>query len=759
MWVVVALVSVLLLLTGCGCDDESQPSAAEASSAEPAAPDAPSEPADAPGQDLVRMLHACEIRHRGISIDLGAPDDKSRRGYRVGPFEDVVDVQRGGATFARVLTRRVAYEFWLDEPVEGVFVSARVHGTTAGRVRVALDDRRLGSGKLVEGETRVVSLPPLSTALPAGRHRVTLTFSGRKPAPERGYAEIDWIRIGVEDDLAATYAAPTREDVVSDVVLDGTPRRSIVLRAPATVRCPMRPAPDARLRLALGFWGTGRGTAEVRVVADGEPPVKLAERRISGGAGATWVPMNIDLGGHTSQVVALELNALESSRGGRVVFGDPAVVRAEPLPRTPEARTVVLVVASGLERRHVPPWGPTGGLTAVGDLARRASAFSTYRVPSTVPAAVMASLLTGLSPRAHAVEDPAARLAESVRTLSEMFKEAGGRTAMFTGAPSTFPAFGFDAGWDEYKTYSPVKDIPASAPLDDAAKWLEQALAEEGDRRRLLVVHTRGAHPPWDVPREDVAKLPPEEYGGPIDARRGGITLGNVRARRSRAQRRLDDHDWTRLRALERAALDRQNDGLSRLIRLLERKNAWEDTLFVLVGDVAPGDPPEIPFDPAGPLEEDRLLVPLIVKFPKGGLAGREVGAQATSVDVARTILEALALQVPEHVEGVDLFQLASGREPVVGRASVAVLGDSYSTRLGSLLLTGRFGRVPKLCRLDVDPACLGDALASKPIASQALWQWTHDFEVSARARRRVPREPASVDPETAAALTVWGDI
>jgi hypothetical protein len=39
------------------------------------------------------------------------------------------------------------------------------------------------------------------------------------------------------------------------------------------------------------------------------------------------------------------------------------------------------------------------------------------------------------------------------------------------------------------------------------------------------------------------------------------------------------------------------------------------------------------------------------------------------------------------------------------------------------------------------------------------LWAWTYFGLVDAHERRQAEREPASIDPTTAAALTVWGDI
>ena len=265
-------------------------------------------------------------------------------------------------------------------------------------------------------------------------------------------------------------------------------------------------------------------------------------------------------------------------------------------------------------------------------------------------------------------------------------------------------------------------------------------------------------HPPWDLTRDEMAALPPDEYAGVLDARRGGIILAKIRGRRRRRARRLADDDWTRLRAIEGAVMLKQNAALLRLVSMLKEKGAWDRTLFIFVGDVGAGAAPRIPFNPAGSLTEARLLVPLVVKFPDGKLAGSRTQIPATAVDIARTALDELGLDAPEQVTGIDLFRGASGMPPVVGRPLFATLGEHYSTRFGSWLLEGRLGRVPDLCRLDVDPACVNDVLDSEPIAARSAWQWTFDAETAA-ARLRTPREPARIDIDTANALTVWGDI
>jgi Sulfatase len=419
------------------------------------------------------------------------------------------------------------------------------------------------------------------------------------------------------------------------------------------------------------------------------------------------------------------------------------------------------LLEAAIDRRRVPPFGPTGKLSALGELGHTATAFSGYRSPSVVVQSVAASLLTGLSPRTHRVEDASTRIADSVRLLSEMVKETSGRSALFTGVPSSFAAFGFGAGWDTFEAVSPVLDLPATEPMARALKWLETELDDEHAGPRLLVVHARGSHPPWDLTRDETQGLKPGEYSGIMDARRGAILLAALRARKTRVAHHLQEDDWIRLHALEDAALAKEDTLIGQLVALLKRKGVWDQSMIVLAGDVSAGEPPESPFATQGPLTEDRLAVPLIIKFPGGDLAGRDEPVPASAADVSATILTALGIPVAESIEGVDLYAAAHGRVSVVTPPLIATAAGRYSTRLGSWLLRGELGKIPTLCAVDLDPACVNDVFDQRPYAARALWLSTFRAESSSLTAVGRPKEKptAVLDAETIAALTVWGDL
>lgn len=751
-----------LLVVASGCRREEPPPSRSGNQPPPPVAASPS-PGRAPEPeriDLLKELSRCEIEHRGRLLDFGGTQPPSR-GFAAAQAEPPPSIDRGGDTFERLYSRETLLDFWLDEPASDVSVTVRLYSMLAKWLYVAIDDKRLGAQKLVVGETRAVSFPTNAGTLGRGRHRLSLRFAGSPRGSKEPIVDLDWVRIGPVLESGANYAAPTLRDVVSDVVLDNVPKRAIVLRAPSVVRCFFRPSADAKLRVGLGFWGAGRGTAEIALVSDEKAPRVLSTRKISGGDGGSFTPVSLDLTPAAGELVGLELRAVEGSRGGRVVFGDPIISRATAeMPHAPPARTVVLVVLASVDRGRLPPWGPAANMPALADLAKHAVVFSAHRAPSSVPAASFASLISGTSPAVHGIERPGDKLRPKVATLAETLKEAGGRTALFTGVPTSFAPFGFAGGFDAFETFSPVADVPATEPLTRAQSFLEQELASGGSSPHLVVAQLRGGHPPWDLTHEEASALKPQEYSGILDPRRGGIVLGALREKQKKTSRKIGDDDWIRLRALHDAALTKQDAALARLIAMLKAKGAWNDTLLIVTSDVGLGSGPEIPFGPAAPLTEDRLLLPLIVRFPRDALGGKEVTLPSTATDVSTTILRALGLE-PSAQSGADLFARGSGVASLGGDIDVAATGTDYSARLAGWLLRGTTSRTPRLCASDIDPSCINDALDLRPGAARALWLAVFDAaaEDARVASRLGPRQRAEPDPETLAALTVWGDV
>lgn len=700
----------------------------------------------------------CVLGHRGITLDLGSPAVEARRGFAVTPQGDVEWVVREGSRFGRFSSKRITYDLWVDRPYRSVALSAKVHGAGARHLAAYVNDQHIGIIRLDADKTRIARFPLREMELAPGRHRLTLTFLG-KPSGKKNanlpQGEISWINLAETHPKTNTDTPPTRLDTFVNVALADRPHRAAALRPRSNLHCPVWVPSEAHLRLSLGLWGQGKGQAEILVARDGESPVSLGVYELDGERG--WMAVDESLAQFAGQLVRLEFVTHHTTEGARVAFGEPRVERTKsPAPAAifSPARRAIVVVLSGLGRRHAPPGSRSHGLLSVARFAQKATYFSGYRNPSTLAPTVMASLLTGKSPRTHGLEDISSRLPDSVETLAQLVRSVSGRAAFFTAVPTSFGNYGFDRGWEQFETISPVEDRPATEPLTLAQRWLETSAPSPG--AQLAVLHLRGGHPPFDVPLERARELPPYEYGGDIDPRRAALQVAAVRNRPRPALRKLLDEDWVRLEALQRVALEKQDAALARLFRWLQEEQYWDDSLIVVMGDVTSGEAPDVPFVPQAPLGEDRLHAPLLVKWPGGALAAHEISHPVTTVDLSATLLRALGVPAPKDLEGLDLRDFAGGQAEFRQRALYATGGTAFATRMGEWLLRGDFGAVPTLCRLGPDPSCVNDLLNDHPLVAQALWQWTFRRERSERAAAP-ERTPLELAREFQAALTVWG--
>jgi hypothetical protein len=764
-WSGLAALAAAALLAGCGscggAPTGGDPTASTAAPAPPVAASGSSDSARAPAPrvvfDFVRELAGCDLEHRGLLADTGTDATVGRYGWLVGAPPGLRTVEHDGSTWARATDKKLELSFVLTEPTP-IFVAARTMGHLSRSAGVYLDDQPVGTLTFGRGQIRVAQTGTTSMPVDPGLHMLTLRFAGRARGEDEGLVDLDWVRLGVPDDSPSTYGPPTLKDLVApSAALSGVPHRSLALRSPGAVRCPLRLAEGARLKAAIGFQGAGEGDAEIRLLRDGQKPVTLHQLHVKGGDKAAWTDVDLPLDGRGSALATIELRAVEAPRGTRILLGDPAIVLPPPFPpAAPAAKAVVIVVLDGVERPDLPPWSdkPRAPLPALAELAKSATVFERHRAPTTVVSAAVASLLTGLPPRAHGLVDASARLPAAHTTVAAIARDAAVRAAMFTGVPTTFAPFGFGVAWEKFVEHAPNAGDPATAPLDDAAAWIAEIAKDQRDARLLAVVHARGAHPPWDVGPKELAQVPPVDYAGLIEPRRAAQVLAKLR--RKKGPHELPQADRDRVRALAAIALAGQDRAIGALVAALRSANLWDQTLVVVTGDVAAGSSDAALFADGLDLKEPTLTLPLLVHFPGGLYAGQRASAPTELVDVTRTVLASLELAVPKDVRGRDLAELASGRASAASGPQIATIADRYAVRWGDLLLSGKVGAAPTLCDLAVDATCAFNRREAMPLATQALFR---RFVAADLAERAPPdkREPATIDADLLAKLSVWG--
>src|SRR5580765_3395253 len=251
-----------------------------------------------------------------------------------------------------------------------------------------------------------------------------------------------------------------------------------------------------------------------------------------------------------------------------------------------------------------------------------------------------ASILTGLYPFQHGYrENSGYRLTSGVQTLASRLKASGFSTGAFVAAFPLDARFGLTPGFDTYDgRFDDVgsgaefllPERPASVVVDRAVRWIQQR-----DGRWFAWVHVYDPHAPYRPPAPFDREYATQPYYGEV------------------------------------AAVDQALGPL-----LTAARGAARPTLVVLTGDHGEslGEHGELTHGLFA--YESTLRVPLIVA-EVGNAAGarppqdlREVSDQpARHVDIAPTILDALALPVPPELPGHTLRTRAD-REGGAARAS-----------------------------------------------------------------------------------------
>ncbi len=701
---------------------------------------------------LLDTIAACEIDHRGGLLDMGTDMVRGRARQRGTDAGALASVEHDGASWSIVDERTLETSFVTTVP-QRLFVSARLQPFAAKSVSASIDDIPLGSQRIKKQDAFVFETSASELPFDPGEHTVTLRFSPGKA--KEAYAHVDWVRLGVPDEVTTTYGAPTLPDVVqTDAVLAKVPHKALRLRVASAVRCPLRVPKEARLRTALGLVGVGEADAEISVRVDGKQPVSLLKKTVKGGDGQAWEDVDVSLDAFAGQLVEIELAAVRGAAPGRLLFGDPEVVVPTAQPEdTKRAQVVVVVVLSGIDRDELPLYSARPlALERLGKLAEAGTTFLHHRASATVIQSNLATLFSGLPPKQHTVHDQGSALPASVPTVSQRARDASIQTALFTGVPHSFKPFGLQRGFAQVVEIGPAEGEGRDA-LTEAATWLGTSVAANPSGKMLLVVHAKGGHPPWVVPPKQIEALPPENYTGDIQPRRAAEQLAVFRRRKNKGG--LPEPDLVRASALHQIALVDQDRALGLLLDALDTANLEDKALVIVTADSSSGMSTLFADQP--PFDERSLELPLYVSFPEKKLGGRRVDSATGIEDVTRTIIAALGLEAPRTSPGRDLAHVASGLALPAESARFALFGDSYSVRDGNLLLRERPNGKDTLCELLLDPTCSFDRRPQYPFAANALSRSLAVFREEAPTPHA--EQPVTLDDATLDALRVWGSM
>jgi arylsulfatase A-like enzyme len=341
----------------------------------------------------------------------------------------------------------------------------------------------------------------------------------------------------------------------------------------------------------------------------------------------------------------------------------------------------------------------------------------------------LASLLSGLYPRSHAVEENGYGFPDDLPTLPKLLADAGYETGAFLSNMCQANHQGWDAfacaGGQDGKT---------------VARALEWAAALPADRPFFLWVHLFGAHGPYYNGGDLASTLDPG-YSGPVGPKKW--QLNRIMTERVA----LTPRDVRHLDALYDAAVVGSDRLSGNLLAGLAARGRMERTLLVVTADHG-----EELYDHHGYLYhacsvyQTTLHVPLGFVAPGLLPAGGRVAPTVELIDVLPTLLDLLAVARPSGLQGRSLLRYLSRPMSASGASGASGAGKPAFSEYGRTAIhTVLDGDLKLVVNPDgISPVCVPDAPADHyPIARAELYDLAADPGETVNLAARRPADVA----------------
>jgi arylsulfatase A-like enzyme/Flp pilus assembly protein TadD len=363
--------------------------------------------------------------------------------------------------------------------------------------------------------------------------------------------------------------------------------------------------------------------------------------------------------------------------------GLPRDVRREP------GLSVLLITIDTLRADALGAYGNARAETPwIDRLAAHGVRFEQAHAQNVVTLPSHANILSGLYPLAHGIRDNGGfRFPPGAGTLATLLEARGYRTGAFVSAFPLDSRFGLDRGFGVYDDRFSNVDSHTAFVMEERRGSETVALAREwiaaqGDAPYLCWVHLYDPHFPYDPPEPYASRFAAAPYHGEV------------------------------------AAADA---ALAPLLEPLLEAGRRGRTLVVLTSDHGEslGEHGEMTHGIFA--YEATLRVPLILYQPRL-FAPRVVAGTARHVDVLPTVLDALALPLPEGLPGRSLLPAAAGLgeggpETVYFEALSGQLHRGWAPLKGVLRDGTKYVElpIPELYDLRRDPGEADDLAAREP--------------------------------------------
>jgi arylsulfatase A-like enzyme len=400
--------------------------------------------------------------------------------------------------------------------------------------------------------------------------------------------------------------------------------------------------------------------------------------------------------------------------------------------------------------------GPAPVSTHIDAFAGEATVFAraTAQSPWTRPS--VASIFTGQWPTNHRVNARSDALPQDALTLAELLGRAGYQTAGFVTNGQVGTQFGFEQGFETFEILGETERDALHRLSDDVNRtvfeWIDR---RPKDQPFFLYVHTMDPHGPYAPPAHYRKRFAPavreptltDEVRQKLDGLRSSFPA----ASRARFQPiAIGSELWLLglnvgvipvtssmkrdLLALYQSEIAFNDEHFGNFLELLRERGLYEDSIVVFASDHGEEFYEHGRLGHGKALYSETLGVPLLIRIPPRLGRDLDPNALAEHVDLLPTLLEAVGLPIPEHLDGESLFSAESRTTfatlDMDGRAASTITVDDWK-----LIRTRLPEKRIELFDLTADPDEADDRAAFEPERVAALLVALEEVEQRGEAR------------------------
>jgi arylsulfatase len=287
--------------------------------------------------------------------------------------------------------------------------------------------------------------------------------------------------------------------------------------------------------------------------------------------------------------------------------------------------------------------------------------FESARTPAPYTRPAVASFITGLTPAVHGIESSLFQLSdahEDLALLPEILQAQGYYTAAIVANPNVDKIYGFDRGFDHYKTLhanltsrdrntSAQMISTASTVVDEVKRFID---GTPDDRPYFLFVLSIDPHEPY---------RPPEPYLTMYDqnAASGGAGKMAYLQAVDRILARGGTVSPAPMLALYRGEVTYTDAEFGRLLKWLRERNTLDETLIAFTADHGEAFIEHGQRGHGKGIYDEAVHIPLILRYPAAFPVGTRRGENVDLMDLAATLALAAGADLPDYWSGRNLAE------------------------------------------------------------------------------------------------------